>query len=98
LIDISILSKSLPRLISLWTSGFELYPDENLAKLIISIVTHFEELVEVTINKGSHFRHCEISFAQQKIVENLLRNTNMFRNPNRTNIFWTHFTELQIWL
>jgi hypothetical protein len=103
LIDISTLSKSLPGLISLWTTGFDLYPDENLGKLIASIVTHFEQLVEVIINKGSHNRHhgnrdLEILFTQQKYIENLLRNIAKLRDSNRTNIFWTHFTELQIWL
>ena len=30
--------------------------DENLAELIISLVTYFEELVEIIINKGSTYR------------------------------------------
>jgi hypothetical protein len=103
LIDISTLSKSLPRLTSLWTSGFDLYPDENLGRLAASIVTHFEQLIELIINKGSHNRHhgnvnLEILFTQQKYIENLLRNIPKLCDSSRTNIFWTHFTELQIWL
>ncbi|CAF1463484.1 unnamed protein product, partial [Rotaria sordida] len=57
LINISILAQSFPRLISLWTSGHDLYPDENLAALISSFVIYFNELVEVIINKGSRYRH-----------------------------------------
>ncbi|CAF2095168.1 unnamed protein product, partial [Rotaria magnacalcarata] len=56
LIDISILSKYFPRLVSLWTSRCGLHPDENLAELIISLVTYFEQLVEIIINKGSSYR------------------------------------------
>ena len=66
-------------------------------------MTHFEELVEVIINKGSHYRHhgnrdLEILVKQQKYIENLLRNTAKLCDSDRTNIFWTHFTELHIWL
>jgi hypothetical protein len=103
LINISILSKSLPRLSILWTNGFDLYPDENLAKLVTEIVICFEQMVELTINKGSHCRHhgiqgFQILRTQQKTIENFLRNTIKLCDPNRTHIFWTCYSELQIWL
>jgi hypothetical protein len=97
------LAKSFPRLISLWTSGFDFYPDENLAKLISSFVIHFNELVEVIINKGSRFRHhgngdLEPLLIQQKYVEGLLTNSEKLRDSNQTSIVWTYFTEIRIWL
>jgi hypothetical protein len=103
LIDISILSKSFPRLVSLSTNRCGLHPDENLAELIISFVTHFEELVEIIINKGSTYRRdgvlgLDILLAQQKCIDNLLRNTPKFRDSNRTNIVWNNYTQLKIWL
>ncbi|CAF2123836.1 unnamed protein product [Rotaria magnacalcarata] len=103
LIDISILSKSLPQLTSLWTSGWNIYPDENLAKLIASIVTHFEQLTEFIINKGSNSRHLgvqgiELLRTQQQYMESFLRNIDKLRDSNRTSITWTHFTEFRIWL
>jgi hypothetical protein len=98
-----MLSKSLPGLISLRTSGWDLYPDENLGRLVASIVTHFEKLIGVIINKDSHnrrfgIRGLDLLFTQQKHIENLLRNTPKLCDSNRPNIFWTYFTELQIWL
>ncbi|CAF3079705.1 unnamed protein product [Rotaria socialis] len=103
LIDISILSKSLPQLTSLWTSGRNIYPDENLAKLIASIVTHFEQLTEFIINKGSNYRHLgvrgiELLRSQKQYMENFLRNIDKLRDSNRTSITWNHFTEFRIWL
>ncbi|CAF4789804.1 unnamed protein product, partial [Rotaria sp. Silwood1] len=98
LIEISILSKSFPRLVSLWTSRCGLHPDENLAELIISLVTYFEELVEIIINKGSTYRRDgvqdrNILLVQQKSINNLLRNTPKFRDSNRTNIVWNNYTQ-----
>jgi hypothetical protein len=97
-----MLSKSLPQLISLWTSGVNLHLDENLAKLIILIVTHFEDLVEVIINKNSRYRNeregFNMLFSEQKCIENILRNSTKLCDPNRTNIFWTYYPELRIWL
>ncbi|CAF4779974.1 unnamed protein product, partial [Rotaria sp. Silwood1] len=103
LIEISILSKSFPRLVSLWTSRCGLHPDENLAELIISLVTYFEELVEIIINKGSTYRRDgvqdrNILLVQQKSINNLLRNTPKFRDSNRTNIVWNNYTQMKIWL
>ncbi|CAF3941139.1 unnamed protein product [Rotaria sp. Silwood1] len=103
LIEIFILSKSFPRLVSLWTSRCGLHPDENLAELIISLVTYFEELVEIIINKGSTYRRDgvqdrNILLVQQKSINNLLRNTPKFRDSNRTNIVWNNYTQMKIWL
>ncbi|CAF1036735.1 unnamed protein product [Rotaria magnacalcarata] len=103
LIDISILSKYFPRLVSLWTSRCGLHPDENLAELIISLVTYFEQLVEIIINKGSSYRRdgfhgLDKLLVQQKCVNNLLRNTPKLRDTNRTNIVWNNYTQLKIWL
>ena len=97
------MAQSFPRLISLWTSGYDLYPDENLAALISSFVIHFNELVEVIINKGSRYRHhgnqdLEPLFTQQKYIERFLRNSDKLRDSNQTSIVWTRFTELRIWM
>lgn len=97
------MAQSFPRLISLWTSGCDLYPGEKLATLISSFVIHFNELVEVIINKGSRFRHhgnenLKRLFTQQKYIERFLRNSEKLRDSNQTSIVWTDFTELRIWL
>jgi hypothetical protein len=95
LINISILSKSFPRLVSLWTSRCGLHPDENLAELIISLVTYFEELVEIIINKGSTYRRDgvrgrDILLIQQKSINNwLVFNCSVFYHECSVN-FLSH--------
>lgn len=101
--DISLLSKLFPKLISFWTSGWNIPLDEGFAKLVILIVTHFEKLAEIIINKDSHYRHLgihgyDLLFTQQRYVENLLRSIHKLHDPNRTSILWTDFPELRIWL
>ncbi|CAF3999389.1 unnamed protein product [Rotaria sp. Silwood1] len=103
LTDISLLSKLFPKLISFWTSGWNIPLDENFAKLVILIVTHFEKLAEIIINKDSHYRHLGIDghdllSTQQRYVENLLRSFHKLHDPNRTSILWTNFPDLRIWL
>jgi hypothetical protein len=82
----------------------DLYPDENLAAFVASIVTYFDELIELIINRGSHKRHhgrdgFEKLCTQQKLIETLLRGVEKLRDPNLSNIYWTPlYTELRIWL
>ena len=101
--DISLLSKLFPKLISFWTSGWNIPLGENFAKLVILIVSHFEKLVEIIINKDSYYRHSNIHgydllSTQQHYVENLLRSIHKLHDPNRTSILWTNFPDLRIWL
>jgi hypothetical protein len=103
LTDISLLSKLFPKLISFWTSGWNIPLDENFSKLAILIVTHFEKLAEIIINKESNYRHVvihgdDLLYTQQRYVENLLRSIHKVHDPNRTSILWTSFPELRIWL
>ncbi|CAF4198862.1 unnamed protein product [Rotaria sp. Silwood2] len=103
LTDISLLSKLFPKLISFWTSGWNIPLDKNFAELIILIVTHFEKLAEIIINKDSHYRHLgihghDLLSTQQRYVENLLRSYHKLHDPNRTSILWTNFPDLRIWL
>jgi len=37
------------------TSGHDLCANKNLGTLISSIVTHFDQIIEVIINKDSHY-------------------------------------------
>ncbi|CAF3854305.1 unnamed protein product [Rotaria sp. Silwood1] len=85
------------------SNGWNIPLDENFAKLVILIVTHFEKLAEIIINKDSHYRHLgihghDLLSTQQRYVENLLRSFHKLHDPNRTSILWTNFPDLRIWL
>lgn len=97
------MAKSFPRLTSLWTSGYYLYPNNNVASLILSVVTHFNELIQVIINKdiGSAYAmnlNREALLTQNEYIKKSLRNTDKLRDLNRTKVFWRTPFELQIWL
>jgi len=97
------LAKSFPRLTSLWIGGYYLYPNNNFASLISSVVTHFNELIQVIINKGIGNGYAislnrEALLTQNEYIKRSLRNTDKLRDLNRTKVFWRSPFELQIWL
>ena len=57
LIDIALLSQSLPGFISFLTSGQDFYSNDDLGKLVVSILRHFEKIVEININQDSLSEH-----------------------------------------
>ncbi|CAF1034286.1 unnamed protein product [Adineta steineri] len=103
LIDNSLLSNLFPQLTIFWSSGKNIPLDDNFAKLVILIVTHFEKLTEMIINKDSRYRDLgihghDLLRTQQRDIENLLRNVHEFHDRNRMSIHWTNYPELRIWL
>ena len=79
------LSQSLPGLISFTTSGRDFYPNDNLDKLVASILTHFKKIVEININRDGMFGHCrrrDWNMLRNRIerIANIVKNT-----PNRRN-------------
>ncbi len=97
------MAKSFPRLTSLWTGGYYLYPNNNFASLILSVVTRFNELIQVIINKdiGNGYAislNREALLTQNEYIKRSLRNTDKLRDLNRTKVFWRSPFELQIWL
>ncbi|CAF1238388.1 unnamed protein product [Adineta steineri] len=103
LIDNSLLSNLFPQLTIFWSSGKNIPLDDNFAKLVILIGTHFEKLTEIIINKDSRYRDLgihghDLLRTQQRDIENLLRNAHKFHDRNRMSIHWTNYPELRIWL
>jgi cAMP phosphodiesterase len=77
--------------------------NQNLGALVLSIVTHFDHIIEVIINKGSRYRARvhetnEIFNTNKQAITTLLRNIDKLRNFKCTQVFWTSYAELSIWL
>mgnify|MGYP007096995578 FL=1 len=100
MIEISTLSQSLPGLVSFLTTGRDLYPDENFGRFIRLIVTHFEQLIELTVNKDSSQLYYvredpKLLNKQKEQIANELKTLPKLRG---TQISWNHDFQLQIWL
>lgn len=103
LTDIAFLSHCLPRLTSFSIRGRDFYPDENLGKLLVSMITHFEQIIEMNINKDSVFGHCSdddirLLRTQQEHITKVLKNTPQLWNCNDKQIIWGCGCHLIIWL
>jgi len=64
---------------------------------------HFNELVQVIINKDTNSSYAlkldpKALSTQHEYIERLLRNTDKLRDLKRTKVFWDGPFELQIWL
>jgi hypothetical protein len=77
--------------------------NQNLGTLVSSIVTHFDQIIEVIINKDSHYRPMagetyQTLHTNKQDIKRLLRNIDKLQSLNCTNVVWTSFAELRIWL
>lgn len=101
LVSIAVLAKILPQLVRFRTCGARSHPDENVAQLIILLVTHFEHLMEVNFNEGSFYRrdgHDDVEALKEQQVQltKMLRSTPKLCDPDRSSIERDRYVDLKI--
>lgn len=96
-IDINHLFQLLPSICCLETSQGDIAFNENLMRFIVKIVDTFDQLVQLTLNKGGYLRfQPEINVT----IEQAIFNTGNKRllNSNTCQIIFPRRNELRIWL
>ena len=96
-IDISHIFQLLPNICCLETSQGDVRFNENLTRFVVKIVDTFDQLVQLTLNKGGFLRfEPEINVT----IEQAILNTGNKRllNSNTCQIIFPCRNELRIWL